>query len=82
MKLQAEYLLMKWARVRDGTLSREQLRPQIQPWCAEIEQLLGEGASCGHAKTHRSCKKILKLALALWTFLELDDVEPTNSPAE
>jgi hypothetical protein len=34
------------------------------------------------AKTMRSCHKLLKQKEALWTFLEIQGIEPTNNAAE
>ena len=39
-------------------------------------------AECGHAKTQRTCKRILKLKAALWMFVEAPGVDPTNNVAE
>jgi hypothetical protein len=34
------------------------------------------------AKTVRTCQQVLQRSDALWTFLEIQDVEPTNNAAE
>ena len=34
------------------------------------------------AKTVRTCQHILQLADGLWTFLEIEGIEPTNNAAE
>jgi len=44
--------------------------------------LLEDGTTLDHAKTRRACQNILKLASALWTFVAVDGVEPTNNAAE
>lgn len=71
-----------WHEFRDGALNRAQFQQAMVPIREMIESLLGEGAMCGDAKTERTCKKILKLRPALWTFVEVDGVEPTNNVAE
>jgi len=48
----------------------------------ETEELLRRGTTCGHAKMQRSCKRILKHAPSLWTFVRVEGVEPTNNTAE
>jgi transposase len=71
-----------WYRVRDGTLRRSSLRTCIagqRPW---LRDLLGKGAVCGCAKTAAVCRELLKLEPALWTFLRVEGVEPTNNAAE
>ncbi len=47
-----------------------------------VEALLTEGAAVPHFKTARTCAKLLKRADALWTFLYVEGVEPTNNVAE
>ena len=43
---------------------------------------MAEGAAAPHFKTARTCKKLLKRSDALWTFLYIEGVEPTNDVAE
>ena len=71
-----------WDRVRDGTLGRESFRAAMGPVRARVEALLREGTACRHAKTAGTCREILKLAPALWTFVAVLGVEPTNNAAE
>lgn len=47
-----------------------------------IETMLHEGAQCGHAQTARSCRHILRLRSALWTFIDTLGMESTNNHAE
>jgi hypothetical protein len=37
---------------------------------------------CGHAKTSRTCKNLLKVKSALWTFVDHEGIEPTNNFGE
>jgi transposase len=72
----------EWYRVRDGTLKRSSMRTMIagqRPW---LRSLLERGAVCGCAKTAGVCRELLKLEPALWTFLRVEGVEPTNNAAE
>jgi transposase len=71
-----------WHRVRDGTLRREAFGIQMPFLQHRIETLLQEGAACRHAETARTCRNILNLHNALWTFLVMPGVEPTNNHAE
>ncbi len=79
---QAKRMFQWWHRVRDGTLRRSSFREYMRPVRRRVEDLLREGASCDSGKMSRSCKKILKLRVALWTFVRIDGVEPTNNAAE
>jgi len=71
-----------WYRVRDGTLSPAAVRTAVAPLQTQVGALLREGATLEHAKTRRACANILKLEVALWTFVTTGGVEPTNNAAE
>jgi len=71
-----------WGRVRDGTLSRAAFVRAMAPLQAQIVALLTEGTTLEHAKTRRACRTILTLEPALWTFVTVENVEPTNNAAE
>jgi len=71
-----------WHRVRDGTLKRSSFRSYMIPVRREVERWLEAGTRCGHPKTEGVCRDILKRRQALWTFVHLEGVEPTNNAAE
>lgn len=71
-----------WNRVRDGTLSRSTFQKYMGPIRRRGERLLRRGTRCGETKTEGMCREILKLAPALWTFVRIEGVEPTNNRAE
>jgi len=71
-----------WHRVRDGTLARSAFVREMEPVQAQVVALLEEGTALEHAKTRRACHNILKLTPALWTFVTMEGVEPTNNAAE
>jgi transposase len=71
-----------WYRVRDGTMRRDMFVMHMQFLCAQIEARLREGCVCGETRTENTCKQILKVSDALWTFVYNPDVEPTNNLAE
>lgn len=71
-----------WHRVRDGTLNRADFQAAMQPIQSRVGELLREGAQLAHDKTRRTCANILKLEVALWTFVRVEGVEPTNNGAE
>ena len=48
----------------------------------EVERLLAAGSRCGVPKTAGTCRDILKRREALWTFVQVEGVEPTNNAAE
>ena len=71
-----------WHRVRDGTLPRATFVRQMRLLRARVEVLLCTGRDGDHARTAATCREILKLRAALWTFVEVEGVEPTNNTAE
>ena len=82
LKSQAYHMFHWWHRVRDGTLRRSSFRSYMTPVRREVERLLEAGSRCGVAKTEGTCRDILKRRQALWTFVHLEGVEPTNNPGE
>ena len=71
-----------WHRIRDGTLSRPDFQSAVQPIQAQVHALLQEGTTLAQPKTASTCANLLKLEPALWTFVALEGVEPTNNDAE
>ncbi len=81
--MHADVLLGQWKRVRDGTLSRQGFRTRYLGWVrAEVRALLGRGAGCGCAGTAGVCRELLAVEPALYTFAQVEGVEPTNNAAE
>jgi len=79
---QAHQMFVWWHRVREGTLKRSTFRSYMTPLRREVERLLEAGSQCGVAKTEGTCREILKRREALWTFVQIEGVEPTNNAAE
>jgi transposase len=82
LRVEARKMFHWWHRVRDGTLTPASLRTYMQPIRREVERLLEAGQTCGSPKTEGTCREILKLRQALWTFVRHPEVEPTNNAAE
>jgi transposase len=79
---QAHQMFAWWHRVREGTLKRSSFRSYMSPLRQEVERLLEAGSRCGVPKTEGTCRDILKRREALWTFVQVEGVEPTNNAAE
>ncbi len=87
---QEKKLFRLWRRVRDGTLSRKEFQLLVHPIRNRVQKLLTETAQfeigsrekTPWAKTVRTCRKLLKVESALWLFVEIPDLEPTNNSAE
>jgi len=80
--VQAHQMFTWWHRVREGTLQRSTFRSYMTPLRCEVERLLEAGSRCGVPKTAGTCRDILKRRQALWTFVQVAGVEPTNNTAE
>jgi transposase len=79
---QASQMFALWYRVRDGTLSHADFQQLMQPIRHEVHCSLQIGTFVDHAQTVRTCRRILKVEPALWTFVDTEGVEPTNNAAE
>ncbi len=73
-------LFALWKRVRDGTISRRTFVRRMQPIRAEVEALLLRGYL--NALTRGFCRELWDHRENLWTFVEVEGVEPTNNAAE
>src|SRR6516225_12186935 len=79
---QAHQMFAWWHLVREGTLKRSTFRSYMTPLRHEVERLLEAGSQCGVPATEGTCRDILKRREALWTFVQVTGVEPTNNTAE
>ena len=79
---QAHLMFEWWPKVRDGTMPRLAFQEKMQPVQAKVGELLRLGTTCPHPKTAATCRNILKREAALWTFVHVEGVEPTNNLAE
>ena len=82
LRAQARQMFQWWPRVREGTLAHRTFANYMWPVRQEVERLLAAGQTCGVPKTEGTCRELLKLRQALWTFVRHEGVEPTNNAAE
>lgn len=75
-----EQMFTLWHRARDGPMSRSTFRRKMEPLRKQVEDVLEWGADIG--VQWRKFDDILKHREALWTFVKVDGVEPTNNHAE
>ena len=80
--LNADVLFEQWARVRDGTITRDGFHRTYGWLRDEVRAALVRGTACGAAKTQTVCEGLLPIEAALWTFARRDGMEPTNNAAE
>jgi transposase len=79
---QVQVMFGWWHRVRDGTLQRRTFERRMQPVQRKILRLLRSAAQNAEPKTRGMAKAILKFKAALFTFVRVPNVEPTNNVSE
>ena len=83
-------LFAQWHQWKDGTIDWQALqqgcRPIRQAFVATLQRVVELGTQRGErtpwARTVRTCQQLLQRSDALWTFLEIQGIEPTNNAAE
>jgi transposase len=82
LQKQTDQMFHLWHRVRDGTLKRSSFRRYMRPIQRKVGLLLRRGEACSIPKVAGRCKRILKLEVAMWTFVRVESIEPTNNRGE
>jgi len=80
--VQTNNLFHFWHQFKDGHIDRTILKKKTKPIRVFIEGLLRQGKRSKNKNTAGTCRNILSYHSALWRFLEIDGVEPTNNLAE
>jgi len=75
-------LFRHWARCRDGTITRTGMLRLMRPIRQEIDSLLLRGAFSSNPKLIGMCEPLYDHRNWLWTFLDVEGVEPTNNVSE
>jgi transposase len=63
-------------------MTRAELRVAMESCQTAVRELLTIGSASPTSKTANTCRQILRVEAALWTFVHVDGVEPTNNEAE
>ena len=75
-------LFAAWAEVRADPTQRPRVVRRVQQYQWRLRRVLERGQQCGCDRTANFCTALLKLWPALWTFVTVPGVEPTNNAAE
>ena len=75
-------VLRLWHLHKDGHVGRADLKRWIRPLRARMLAVLDAGARSRGYETPSKCRGILKTEPAMWTFVSVEGVEPTNNVAE
>lgn len=79
---QADAMFALWCRVRDGTSTSAEFQQAMVPIQTTVGVLLREGAATASAPTSTTCQWLVAHEQALWTFVRVPGIEPTNNRAE
>ena len=75
-------LFAVWRDYKQGVLDRPALAAALEPVSWNLHAALEAGLSCSNKKAARFCRNVLSVYPALWTFVRVSGVEPTNNLAE
>lgn len=78
----ADVLFGWWHWVRDGTWARATFGRYVSFLRGLVREELAAGTRCACPKTAATCRELLKVEPALWTFVRVEGIEPTNNAAE
>lgn len=71
-----------WAWVQEGRRSRAWMIRKLTELQRAVRAALNAGSQCGNPKTAGVCDQLQRLFPALWTFVTVEGVEPTNNLGE
>jgi transposase len=71
-----------WRDYRDGKMTRERFVAWMAPLQQQMEAIFEKAVALNIKGMSGSCANILEHRQALWTFVERDDVDPTNNHGE
>jgi transposase len=80
--MEVEGIFKLWHRYTDAKIDRDVLRRRMKRRKGQFRQLLEYGKWCGDERAEGLCWELSELWEALWTFAEVEGVEPTNNAAE
>lgn len=75
-------LFRHWSRCRDGTITRVGMLRLMRPIRQQVEGFLLRGMFSGNPDIAGMCRELYTHRDWLWTFLEVEGVEPTNNVSE
>lgn len=87
---QEKQLFKYWHQLENGEIDRKSFQEMAQPIRQKVKALLEKGAAyevksrekSTRAKTCRTCRDLLKVEPAMWLFVEVKGLQPTNNMAE
>jgi len=71
-----------WHAYKAGTIDRATLIAWMAPVKKQVREVLDKAIAAGIAQVSGACADVVEHEPALWTFADVDGVEPTNNHAE
>jgi len=78
----AHVMFAWWHWVRDGTWRRSTFQSYVRTLRSSFKLELESGSQSACPKTAATCRELLLREAALWTFVRVEGIEPTNNAAE
>jgi transposase len=75
-------LFAAWHAFQEKNVTREEFKTLIEPLQRRLSKTLIEGGLGEDARVSKFCENLLNLEPALWTFAQIEGVEPTNNYME
>jgi transposase len=82
LKRPVEILFSLWHKSKSGSISWETFQAEMQPVRNEVNHLLLRGVFSGNKRLIGMCRELYDHREWLWTFTEVQGIEPTNNTAE
>ena len=82
LKRPVEVMFILWHKYKSGAISWETFQSEMQPVRKEVNSLLLRGAASGNKRLTGMCRELYRHRDWLWTFVEVQGIEPTNNTAE
>ena len=79
---QVKLMFQYWKRYRNGEINWETFRRYMRPVRRNIDSLLLRGKCSGNKQLVGMCSELHKHRNWLWTFVDVQGIEPTNNTAE
>jgi transposase len=79
---QQQLLFEHWNRYKEGKISWRSLKIRVKPVRVALDGLLLRGVYSGNRKLKGVCQELYDCRDWLWTFTQIQGIEPTNNAAE
>lgn len=79
---ETQQLFHHWHQFKTALITRDTLKMRTKRIRMFVDNLLRRGKRSKNKKTSGTCHNILTTVPALWRFLEIENIEPTNNLAE